>query len=214
MIKFEKRFKIEKVASTDVTRPSLNQLIVGEDWVAATNGHALVKVPASRVRPETYPEIDEERTHDSIDLAALKAARKEQKGYLIDVATRQGQFAPPPIAQVIPTIGRDTCFEVALSVDELANIAAALDTETVVLRFGGWLEPIEILPTRNWSETPNRSELGVLMPFRHEKDEPECNKARLPSNKARLPSKKDLRYNKDLRDQICELAEWILEENL
>lgn len=158
-ITFDSKYKnLTKVASDDVTRQGINRIIVGNNYIAATNGFALVRVPA-RVEGSVANGFDHVSLED-FDIAKLRCKKLTD----IEVETRSGEVQSPLIEQVIPAADRESRYEIAIDVELLLKVAKALGETKLRLRFGEPLDAIEVTPC---SQDPgDQTVVGVVMPFR------------------------------------------------
>ena len=168
-MKFEKRFKIEKIVSADGSRTAICQanLNVEKKRIEATNGHALACVPCT---------LDEGDTKGGISVDAIKGARKAT-GRGSDVSLlvngeiklpggvtmpryENGDF--PAIEQVIAS--GENCFRIALNAHLLADLQDALGGDALVLFIPkDALDPIRVELTEGRALS-NDQPFGVIMP--------------------------------------------------
>lgn len=146
-MQIDSRTKIEKAAAKDKSRPALNHphLNVTTGMIEATNGVIAVRVPV---------DCDPEDCSGAVSAEALAAARKEgeqlrcaeERLETRDTSYRRPQVGSfPALADLIPAAGSGT-WRVALDVDQLAKLAAALGSERVILEGSAPGAPIRVEP--------------------------------------------------------------------
>lgn len=171
-MKLPKNCLVEKVASQDLTRPTIGAPYLDIDdqrtaHVISTNGAALVSIPVA---------IDVEDCSGYLPASALKEARKlEKKSELVNISCNgsakvingatyprgEGQF--PNWRQIMPKEDGKTVL--ALNARLLYELAQALGTEGVVLTFDAD-KPIAVRAAATRDVKPaSLGARGVLMPI-------------------------------------------------
>lgn len=176
-MKIHKECQIEKCASKEKNRVSLQHAYLKGSQLIATNGKAMVQLPV---------ELQEHDVDGYVSTEALKAARKAAGR--LDQASLQangaltlpsGQSFPRPTEASVgypypncdpvwnPVWGRDYKWRVALDAGMLLEIAQAMGTEGVILEITGENEPIRVRPTstRTCSVAEPKAK-GILMPIK------------------------------------------------
>lgn len=174
-MKLHKTCQVEKVTSSDRTRPVLSHAFLSGETLIATDGKAMIQLPVER------SEGDED---GFVTVEALKAARKEAKradalelkanGCL---ALPSGASFPRPIEARIgrwpncqavwaPVWEKPVAMRIAFSAELLANLAEAMGTEGVVLEIVSETDAIRVLPTSTRKSSPVvLGAKGILMPI-------------------------------------------------
>jgi len=173
-MKLPNNCKIEAVASKDTYRIQTSAAYLQGDKLIATNGRAIVVLPVER---------EEHDTDGYIPAKALAAARKLAKRDMAHLAAngcitlKDGSTMPrdnlggavfPNWQQCVPKEPEQSHpVRIGFNVKLLAEIAAAMGTETVCIRIQDEKSPIMVYPTgatRMNEASPNA--VGVLMPVR------------------------------------------------
>jgi DNA polymerase III sliding clamp (beta) subunit (PCNA family) len=176
--------KIEKAVSKDQARPVLTDpaLVIDESgetpagYLCATDSYKLVMIPV---------ELEAGDVAGPVPLEAVKAAIKDCHGHVHangSAALPDGRSYPRPNGQfpnalaLMPTDDPTTKrFEVGVSAKYLADVAAAMGTETVRLSFlvtdeGIQLRPILVTPLHGscarGSRSPVEGAKAIVMPIR------------------------------------------------
>ena len=198
-MKFPLTAKIEKAASKDAARPTLNRLYLRitetktgrgrnrrthrQGWLEATDSYKLVRIPV---------ELDEEDVEGFIPIEAVTRARKHRVveiGAAVGVRVkdvvfdRPGDGTWPDLPKLVEA--DSSTFSIGLNARLLMELAEALGSDDLRLDFTGSLTPIKVLPLGG--EAPQS--VGLIMPIR-------LAGPPSPETPAALPSKKRARKPK------------------
>ena len=165
-MQIDKRYKIEKAASTDSNRESLQNVFVSRRHAMATDGRILAVVPVS---------TDGEDEPGWMSPDALKHARKVSgKGLdsiriglngaqiLPDGTTMQRpeKHNPPRVYRLLRKAHRSDSLTIGINASYLKNLADSLGSEEIVLSCG---QPAEAVLVRPLKSDPGA--VGLIMPI-------------------------------------------------
>ena len=170
-MQIERKYKIEKCASTDASRPNLQNIYVSRRHAMATNGRILAICPVA---------LQEDDEIGSLTPEALKHARKvSAKGLdTVQIVLNGAQVLPdgtimnrpegenpPHTFRILRQAFSDRKYRIGINAAYLKDLADALGNEELILEIGDPNSAILIRPLHSDSGT-----VGLLMPIRLNKE--------------------------------------------
>ena len=170
-MQIERKYKMEKCASTDVSRPNLQNIYISRRHAMSTNGRILAIVPVQG-------QEDDEIGWLSPD--ALKHARKVSAKGLDSVQivlngaqvlpdgtimSRPEGVNPPHTFRILRQAHIDRKYRIAVNAAYLKHLSDALGNEELILEVGDPNSAILVRPVHSEAGT-----VGLIMPIRLHKE--------------------------------------------
>ncbi len=167
-MKIDKKYRIEKICSTDTSRVSMQNIHVTGRHAYATNGKVLAAVPIQSEKDDTPGWL----TVDGLKLARKVTSKDADHIKIIlngqQILSDATTLSRPETVESFPKVGRlllqtlrHRTMRIGLNANYLRELALALGSEEIILEVGRPDSAIAVRPVQESNKA-----VGVIMPIR------------------------------------------------